>query len=182
MRRVLECFAGGLLLMAASSNALGNSKTSAIDAYCNRLRADFASSSPFVFSGPDPWIQMDEVPASMPDTALAFIYAAGADVRWVFVRITDPDNGWSEDIDYFYRDDGSLAKRVRHLQSVPANIALDVTTYYADGRVLKEKSRHHALARGKTDSSQFSDPDAPTFWSVDDLPFPAIEDLWKRLA
>jgi hypothetical protein len=142
----------------------------------------FASTSPFVFSGPEPWMQMDEVPASMPGDALAFVYTAGGDIRWVFVRINDEDNGWSEDIDYFYRDDGSLAKRVRHLQSASSNIALDVTTYYSGGRVLKEKAHHHPLSHGKTDNSQFNDPDAPVFWTVEDLPFPAIEELWKRLA
>jgi hypothetical protein len=127
-------------------------------------------------------VQLDDVPASMPNEALAFLYSAGSDIRWVFLRITADDEGWMEDIDYYYRDDGSLAKRVRHLESRAANIALDVSTYYEQGRVIKEKSHHHALAHGKTDSSQFSDPDAPTFWTVDDLPFPEIDDLWKRLA
>jgi hypothetical protein len=182
MPRAVECLLCGLLVIAGPARASGHSKTSSIDAYCNGLRAAFTSTSPFVFSGPDPWMQMDEVPASMPSDALAFVYAAGGDVRWVFLRITDEDGGWSEDIDYFYRDDGSLAKRTRHLESVSSNIELDVTTYYQQGRVLREKVRHHALSHGKIDSSQFSDPDAPVFWSVEDLPFPAIEDLWKRLA
>lgn len=180
--RSVACFAVGLLLAAPGASFGGTSKTAAIDAYCVQLRTDFASTSPFVFSGPDPWVQMDEVPASMPDEGLAFIYTSGPDIRWVFLRITDQEAGWSEDIEYFYRGDGTLAKRVRHLQSIPSNIALDVTSYYLAGRVIKEKSHHHALKRGKTDSSHFSDPEAPTFWTVNDLPFPEIDDVWKRLA
>ncbi len=134
------------------------------------------------FPGQTRGTQLDEVPASMPNEALAFVYTAGSDIRWVFVRMTDEDNDWVEDIDYYYRDDGTLTKRVRHLASIASNIALDVTTYYAEGRLLKEKSHHHSLSQGKRDSSRFTDPDAPTFWTVKDLPFPEIQDLWKRLA
>ena len=170
------------LLLLLPGGVFARAKTAAIDAYCDGLRSNFVNTLPFMFSGPDPWTQIDELPASMPNEGLAFVYAAGSDIRWVFVRITDEDNDWFEDIDYYYRDDGSLVKRVRHLESIEANIGLDVTTYYAAGRVIKQKSHHHALTRGKTDNSRFSDPDAPTFWKVQDLPFPEIQDLWKRLA
>jgi hypothetical protein len=173
-------FLVGAIMLASASAYAGPSKIRAIDAYCGQLRADFASTAPYVFSGPDPWVQLDEVPAAMPDEGLAFVYTSGADIRWVFFRITDRDNQWSEDIDYFYR--GTLAKRERHLQSTPSNIALDVVSYYVDGQVVKERSHHHPLLPGKTDSSQFIDPDAPQFLTVDDLPLPDIEDVWKRLA
>jgi hypothetical protein len=182
MPRISKCYVWGVLLLGSCAAAAGNSKTGSIDAYCSHLRADFAATPPYVFSGPDPWVQLDQVPASMPDDGLAFLYTAGPAVRWVFLRITDREDGWSEDIDYYYRPDGTLAKRERHLQSVASNIALDVASYYLDGRVIKEKSHHHALTSGKTDSSQFNDPDAPTFLTVNDLPFPEIDDIWKRLA
>jgi hypothetical protein len=170
-------------VLPASAFALGHSKKlTQIDIYCRQLEADFANSSPFVFSGPDPWIQMDELPGSMPNDALAYVYAAGADIRWVFLRIVDADDGWSEDVNYFFQEDGSIVKRVRLVQNPAANILLEVTTYYKDGRVLKQSAHHHALGRGHQDSSRFTDPDAPVFWTVDDLPFPKIPDLWRRLA
>lgn len=172
---------GALLLAPLALNA-GQSKIRSIDAYSEQLRSDFASMPPYVFSGPDPWVQLDDVPAAMPDEGLAFVYTAGTDIRWVFLRITDTNKQWSEDIDYFFRSDGTLAKRERHLQSASSNIALDVVSYYVDGHLLKEKSHHHALLPGKTDNSQFFDPDAPAFLTVDDLPFPDIDDIWKRLA
>lgn len=181
MPRFCRSLICGLLLLLPGG-AFGRSKTGLIDVYCQTLRSEFAGAVPFVFSGPDPWVKLDDVPASMPNEALAFIYTAGPDIRWVFLRITDENNAWFEDIEYYYRDDGSLAKRVRHLQSLASNIALDVSSYYAGGRLIKQKSHHYPLAHGKTDNSQFSDPNAPTFWSVDDLPFPAIDDLWKRHA
>ena len=170
------------VLIAAPAFAIGHSKTAAIDLYCSQVKQTFSGADPYVFTGPEPWVQIDEVPASMPDDALAYVYTAGADIRWVFVRIVDRDSGWSEDIDYFFREDGSLAKRERHVQSAASNIRLEVFTYYAEGRVVKEKSHHHSLGPGKADSSQFNDPDAPVFWWTEDLPFPEITDFWKRLA
>ena len=171
------------VLAAAPVFGFGHSrKVSSIDEYCRLVRQDFASAVPFVFSGPDPWTEIDEVPADMPDQAVAFVYATGAQVSWVFLRAVDADEGWSEDVDYFFRRDGSIAKRVRHMQSVAANITLEVTTYYENGRVLKEVAHHHGLHHGRSDFSKFTDPDAPVFTSTDDLPFPDIPDLWRRLA
>ncbi|MBV8906490.1 MAG: hypothetical protein JOZ22_22860 [Acidobacteriia bacterium] len=137
---------------------------------------------PFVFSGPDPWVEMDEVPAAMPDEALAFVYTAGEEIRWVFLRIVDSENGWSEDVNYFFRTDGTIAKRMRELHSNRANIVLQVITYYERRRVLKESSHYRAFGPGPKHPSEFDDPDAPVFWNVDELPFPEIPDLWRRLA
>jgi len=170
------------VLAFAPALAFGHSKVAAIDADSSQLRAAFAGATPFVFSGPDPWEQLDEMPASMPDDAVAFLYTAGSDIRWVFVRVVDTDAGWSEDINYYFRKDGSVMKRERLLQSTAANISLEVTTYYVKGRVVKERAHHHALGRRKTDVSRFNDPDAPTFWNASELPFPEILDLWERLA
>jgi hypothetical protein len=174
---------GVMCLLAAPSAASSQSrKLLAIDSYCKQLQAAFSNATPFVFAGPDPWTEIDELPASMPDEAVAYLYTTGAEIRWVFIRIVDDQDGWSEDINYFYRDDGTLAKRTRQVQSRAANITLDVTSYFEDGKLLKESRKHHAFASGKKDSSQFVDPDAPVYWTTDDLPFPDILDLWQRLA
>jgi hypothetical protein len=166
-----------------ASPAFGHSKKlSQIDSYCRQVQTGFATAMPFVFSGPDPWVQMDELPAAMPDEALAFVYTVGPEVQWVFLRAVDLGNGWSEDVDYFFREDGTLAKRLRRVQSATANITLEVTTWYEHGRVLKERTRHHSLNRGRQDASKFNDPDAPVYWTTDDLPFPDIPDLRRRLA
>jgi hypothetical protein len=170
------------LLVVLPGLAAGHSKWASIDAYCNQLHVEFAGATPNIYSGPDPWVQLEEVPASMPDDALAYVYTSGPGIRWVFLRLLDSDQGWAEDIDYFFREDGTIAKRVRHLQSAVSHISLEVTTYYAGGRVVKEKTRHHAMGREKPDSSQFSDPDAPVFWTVTDLPFPDVLNVWERLA
>ncbi len=180
IRVSVRAWLGPLILFPAL--ALGHSKLAAIDSNCLQLQATFAGAIPIVFSGPDPWVLLDDIPASMPDDAVAYLYTAGTDIRWVFVRVVDSDAGWSEDISYFFNDNGVIMKRERHLQSTASNILLDVSTYYKGGRVLKEKSRHHALGRGKPDASQFNDPDAPTFTNVRDLPFPDIQNLLQRLA
>lgn len=170
----------GLLLLYPLL-AAGHSRTADIDAYCMEVQTQFASASPYVFSGPDPWVQLEDVPTDMPDDGLAFVYAQGLSVRWVFVRMVNADAGWTEDIDYFFQEDGRIAKRIRHLQSAVSHISLEETVYYAGRHVVKTRTRHHAIGHHKPDNSQFSDPDAPTFWNVDDLPFPDLQNVWQRL-
>ncbi|MDQ2774453.1 MAG: hypothetical protein M3Y57_05930 [Acidobacteriota bacterium] len=171
------------LLLATSGFALGHSKRlKAIDRYCAEVQQVVSSTSPFVFAGPDPWVQLDEEPAEMPSEGLALVYTAGPDIRWVFLRLVDSDEGWAEDINYYFRQDGTVVKRVRQVESPGANVSLEVVTYYEGGRVLKENTHHHSLNRGHEDGSKFIDPDAPVFWTLEDLPFPEIPDLWRRLA
>lgn len=153
-----------------------------IDRYCSVVRNELSGTTPFIFSGPEPWTELDEAPGEMPDEALAYVYTQGPAVRWVFVRWVDEEGGWQEDIQYYFRVDGTIAKRVRRLQSVAANVELDATTYYQRGAVLKEVTHHHALSKRVKPVADFSDPDAPQYLSVDDLPFPEIPDLWRRLA
>jgi hypothetical protein len=170
------------LLTISSAASAHPRKLSEIDSYCRQLQSSLSAATPFVFSGPDPWTEIDDLPASMPDEAVAYVYATGAEIRWVFIRIVDEDHGWSEDISYFYRDDGTIAKRLRRVESKSSNIALEVTSYFDNGQLLKEITHRHALKSGRQDSSQFTDPDAPVYWTTDDLPFPDILDLWHRLA
>jgi hypothetical protein len=196
MRRARVRLLMGLLL-ASSGFAFGHSKRlkarlKATDAYCAEVQQAVSPSSPFVFAGPDPWVQLDEEPTEMPSEALALVYAAGPDIRWVFLHLVDADEGWAEDVNYFFRQDGTIVKRVRQVQSPGSNVSLEVVTYYERGRILKENTRHHALNHGplnrdpvnrsREDLSTFTDPDAPVFWTLDDLPFPEIPDLWRRLA
>jgi hypothetical protein len=152
-----------------------------IDTYCKLVLNETSGVTPFVFSGPDPWTELDDAPSGMRDQALAYVYTQGPAVRWVFLRIVDADEGWAEDIRYYFREDGSIAKRVRKVESLSSNIEFEATTYYRSGDILKEVTHHHALRHGHKDSSLFSDPDAPIYMSVDDLPFPDIPDLWRRL-
>jgi hypothetical protein len=174
----------GLLCLLAAPAAAGKQsrKVLEINSYCEELKTSLNNATPFIFAGPDPWTEMDDVPASMPDDAVAYVYATGAEIRWVFIRIVDDQDGWSEDINYFYRDDGTIAKRTREVRSRPANIDFEVISYFENGKLLKESNKHHALGAGKQNSSRFVDPDAPVYWTTDDLPFPDILDLWQRLA
>lgn len=176
--------AGLLLLLAlCSGNLLARPRElAAIDQYCSDIRTELSASTPFIFSGPDPWTELDDIPAEMPDEALAYVYTQGPSIRWVYLRLVDEQAGWQEDIHYFFHEDGNVAKRVRRLFSAAANLELDETTYYESGDVLKQITRHHALAKGLKKVADFSDPDAPVYLTVDDLPFPDIPDLWDRLA
>ncbi len=153
-----------------------------IDNYCTQVRNQLSSATPFIFSGPDPWTELDEPPVEMPDEALAYVYTQGPQIRWVFLRLVDDQANWQEDVHYYFHEDGTIAKRVRRLLAKSANVLLEETTYYADGVVLKQTTHHHALVKGAKAIADFSDPDAPEYLTVDDLPFPDIPDLWERLA
>lgn len=168
----------GIVLLTFPAHALGHSKQiKAIQEYCGRVEAEFAGSSPVVFSGPDPWTVLDEVPARMGDQALALVYSDGFVPKWVFLRIAGPrEEGWSEDIDYYFRNDGSIAKRERHLQILPANMTLIQTTFYERGKVLKTVTHHHSLGHGKQNVAAFNDEPAPDYMSIDDLPFRSEDD------
>lgn len=153
-----------------------------IDAECRELEASFQNQTPLLFSGPDPWVELDDVPSRMPDLAVAYVYSHGAEIRWVFLRIVEEDQGWAEDVNYFYRVDGSIEKRVRTLQSAVSNILLEETSYYAHGQVVKNKTKKHSLFAGHRDPWEFSDPDAPVFWTTGDLPFPLEMNMWRTLS
>jgi len=157
-------------------------KPAAIDRYCEQLKLEFRETTPYLFAGPDPWVELDEMPSVFSDQVLASVYAEGAGIRRVVLRLFGPKNDWDQTVDYCFARDGSLLKRTRYLEQKTANIAFEETAYYADGRTRKERVRHHALGSGREDRSQFNDPGAPDYPTVTDLPFPEDFDSWRRLA
>lgn len=178
-----RCYFVTLLAVVFLTSGQAHPKPAAlIDAECRELQATFQNQTPLVFSGPDPWLELDDIPARMPDLAVAYVYSHGADIRWVFLRIVEEDQGWSEDVNYFYRVDGTIEKRVRTLQSAVANILLEETSYYAGGQILKDTTKKHTLFPGRRDPWEFSDPDAPVYWTTDELPFPLDLNVWRTLS
>jgi hypothetical protein len=113
---------------------------------------------------------------------LALVYAEGSQTRWVVLLVQGPHHQWSQTVNYFYGTDNRLVKRERYLDQVPANTALQEFLYYQQGRVFSKMSSHHPLKAGREDTSQFDDPNAPEFGSVDELPFPDDADAEWPLA
>lgn len=172
-----------LLLFTQAALPLGKSRLiKAIDTYCSSLQDSLTAATPFFFSGPDPWTELDDYPDGVPDPVDAYVYTIGPAIRKVLLRVADPEEDWLEEITYFYRGDGTLAKRLRHLDEPGANISLEEVTYYANGRKIKDSTHRHTLDSGKQDLSQFDDPGAPVFWTVDELPFSDMVDVWRQLA
>jgi hypothetical protein len=170
-------------MLGLTAVALGKSKLiDDIDQYCIRVQTETSGSPPLVFSGPEPWVELDEAPAYDDDDVIALVYTSGPAVRWVLLRIANVDERWAEDVAYYFRDDGTIAKRQRHVQAPGANVELDAVTYYEHGDVIKERVHHHALGHGRKHLSDFNDPDAPVYMRVEDLPFPDATALWRRLA
>ncbi len=157
-------------------------KEAAIDQYCERLRLEFVEAQPDVFGGPNPWVQLERPPERVREGMLAFVYSEGWQTRWVELLIEGPHHEWFQTVHYFYGADNRLVKRERYLEQVPANTALEEVLYYEDGAVFRKSSHHHPLKAGREDNTQFDDPNAPEFGSVEELPFPANSDGERPLA
>jgi hypothetical protein len=171
-----------VLVLVAPALVAHPKKTAIIDAYCAQIQDEFREAVPVAFSGPDPWVEIDDIGATLSEDALAYVYAEGPAIRWVVLIMNGPKQGWSQTVDYFFKEDGAIAKRDRVLRSMAANIELEEVTYYAQGRAFKEYTHHHSLGAGHQDSSKLDDPDAPTYLRVDELPFPETPDYLRQVA
>ncbi len=181
MRRALGWLALAMLATPALMCAKPK-KTAIIDAYCAQLRDEFREMRPLAFSGPDPWVEIDDIGATLSDDALAYVYAEGPAIRWVVLMMNGPKQSWTQTVNYYFREDGTLVKRERLLESLAANIELVEASYYVDGRAVKQHTRHHALGPGREDTSRLDDPDAPVYLNVHQLPFPDSPDYLRQLA
>jgi hypothetical protein len=153
----------------------------AIDRDCDSLHELFREATPLRFSGPSPWMELDKEQTADPGYAVALVYTAGPRIRWVLLQLADDVDRWTENVDYCFADNGTIARRTRQLNSREANTELNAMTYYAGHRVLKEKVHHHPLNGGREDNSKMEDPGAPIYWTVNELPFP-FPDLWEGVA
>src|SRR5947209_6368988 len=89
------------LILAVPALLFGrNRQISQIDEYCERVNAELSSTKPLLFAGPDPWTEADDRETGDPPDVLAYVYTAGPQIRRVFLRVTDEDDGWREDIVY----------------------------------------------------------------------------------
>jgi hypothetical protein len=168
-----------LLLVAWPVFGFAN-KQSAIDSFCQQLKDEFQEASPYFFSGPNPWLQLEQLPAEFSDTALALVYMDGGKIRWVVLNLSE--QGWYERVDYYFEEDGKVAKRERHFEEPAANLVLNESRYYVNGKRWKDQMQHHALGQGKEDLSQLFDPQAPEYLKTDELPFLPVTNRWQRLA
>jgi len=156
-------------------------KLDAVDSECDSLPDFFREAAPLRFSGPNPWMELDEEQTADPGYAVALVYAAGPRIRWVMMQLADDGGRWTENVEYCFAEDGKIVRRQRQLESREANTELKVITYYEGRHVLKEKVHHQSMRSGREDASKLADPDAPIYWTVDELPFP-LPDLWQGIA
>jgi len=183
-QRLKTILIGAASLLCVPLLAFGRSKhINDIEQICRDIIAEFPNGPTLVFSGPDPWSEIDTPPLEMTEGAWAYVYAEGAGIRWLFLRQVGPGESWLEDTNYFYRQDGTLAKRQRTLSSFKSNISLDVTSYYdPDGKLVKEITRHRALDGKHENTANFVDHEPPLFPTASDVPFSDDPDLSHRLA
>lgn len=183
-QRLTAVFACGAALFCVPLTASGRSKQiDAIEQLCRDIAAEFPDGPSLVFDGPDPWSEIDAPPPQMTEGSWAYVYAEGPGIRWLFLREIGPGISWFQDTNYFYRVDGTLAKRQRSLSAFKSNINLNVTGYYdPSGRLLKEITRHHALTGKHENTGAFVDHEPPLFPTIADVPFSSDPELIQRLA
>lgn len=177
------------LAFAASLLANANSeKTAAIDDFCVTIRNEFVESAPRYFSGPDPWVQLDRLPDSFADVAVATVYTEGSRVRWVVLEMAGPQDGWFETTHYFFDQQGLVKKRERLLEQNSANVRVEESMYFQKGKIIKTSYRHSPLHPGRRDRRKeedwdaFYDPNAPEYETTADLPSPFLTAEFKQLA
>jgi hypothetical protein len=158
------------------------SKIASIDAGCLAIQSEFREALPRVFSGPDPWTELDRVPAAIPDVALASVYSEGSRIRRVILRMEGPSQRWYQSTDYCFGEDGFLRKRERLLEQADANVMVEEITYYQAKRSIKTVFKHHPLTAGRENWDDYFDPHAPDYFRTEDLPFPLTEKEWNNLA
>jgi hypothetical protein len=175
-----------LLLLAAllcqnSPNTLAAghpSKTSLIDDFCSQIRREFLEDAPRYFSGPDPWKEIDHLPDSLTDLAVATVHSEGPRVRWLVLVMASAGGEWFETTQYFFDEKGLILKRERQLEHNASNIRIDESIYYDQAKMIKKIYHHSQLSANqisqKRESNEkwdvFFDPDAPEYISTGSLP------------
>jgi hypothetical protein len=163
-------------------------KTALIDASCLTIRNEFLEATPAFFSGPDPWVQLDRLPHTFPDAAIAAVYSEGPRIKWVVLEMQGPDNAWYEITNYFFDESGLLQKRERRLDQYSSHIQVSENFYFENRKRIKTSFHHQQLSennsaeKDKENWDTFYDPDAPLYTSTADLPVPFLKVEFKQLA
>jgi hypothetical protein len=143
------------------------------DQECAAILSEFVEALPRYFSGPDPWVQLDRLPDTFADAAIARVYSEGPRLRWLVLEMAGPNDGWFERTNYFFDEAGNVEKRERVLEENAANVRIEESTYLERGRIIKTTYHHAPLQPGhgsKENWDVFYDPDAPEYTRTEDLP------------
>ncbi|HEX4807436.1 MAG TPA: hypothetical protein VH325_00810 [Bryobacteraceae bacterium] len=183
MGQRLRSIAAVILFCAVLPLYARSKKISEIEQTCQDIVAEFPNGPSRIFAGPDPWFEVDTPPPNaLRNGSWAYVYAEGPSIRWLFVREVGPENAWLQDINYFYRQDGTLAKRQRSLSAFKSNVSIEAIEYYdANGNLIKDITHHHPLSGRHEDTSSFIDHEPPLFPTVADVPFSDDLELGSRL-
>ena len=177
-----------LLILLGQVTHARAAKATTIDAFCLKTRNEFLESAPTFFSGPDPWVQLDRLPNTFPDAAIATVYAEGPRVKWVVLEMQGPDNAWYETTNYFFDENGFLQKRERRLDQYSSHIQVNESFYFENRKRIKTSFHHQQLSennsaeKDKENWDTFYDPDAPLYTTTADLPESFLKVEFKQLA
>ena len=88
-------------------------------------------------------------------------------------NFTSPSGDWNHFINYYFREDGSLAKIDAQLNTFEGNVSVVRQRYYnSNGRLIKSTQTFRDLETHKPrKSADFMDNPIPVYLKVSDLPF-----------
>ena len=103
----------------------------------------------------------------------AFVYSRNSKVVAANFMFTSPSGDWAHYINYYYRDDGSLAKISARLNTFEGNVSVLRDRYYdVSGKLLHSTVRYLDLQTHKSiKKADFQDMPIPMYRKVSALPF-----------
>lgn len=103
----------------------------------------------------------------------AFVWTRKSEVVAAKFTFTSPSGDWNHFINYYFREDGSLAKIEAQLNTFYGNISVIRHRYYnPDGRLIKSTRRILDLDTHRPKkAADFTDNPIPVYFHVPEIPF-----------
>ncbi|HEY6805193.1 MAG TPA: hypothetical protein VI306_16575 [Pyrinomonadaceae bacterium] len=175
-----------LLMLTASSSAFAQTKPSVaeIDAYAlkidrftkankkHRLFADVSSQD----DEKEQWKEFknDKQLEAATWYEASHVFTRTGKIVVARFTFTSPSGDWYHFIDYYFRDDGSLAKIHARLNTFYGNISVIRNRYFdSAGSLIKETKSFHEVKTDRVakEPAGFMDEPIPLYKTVSDLPF-----------
>ena len=156
---------------AASVDRFTNNKAN------RRIFADVSSATE---EGPDEWKEFrNEKERTKAETGdnmnqIAFVWTRTGKVVAANITFTSPSGDWAHLINYYYREDGSVAKIRAQLNTFYGDLSIVREKLFdSNGKVLRSTTRYLDLQtrKPKAKPADFFDQPVPMYKKVSELPF-----------
>lgn len=150
-----------------------NSYAHQVDRFSKRHPKRIFANAPETESGPDRWREFKTAAKLEGFDESAYVWQKTGKVVAANFTFTSQSGDWVQDVNYYFREDGKLAKVHAHLNTFHGNLSVIREKFYdAGGRLLHTSTRYLDLNSQKpTKSRDFMDAPVPVYLKARDLPF-----------